>query len=479
MKTLLRPRYLLLLLALVAFGYLATDFVAPKTKAAKVQADVTVRAAGRGRPFLNLRDGYALKGTDAADAKLAVPAADGDTRPLALAAGDFDIDGAPDLLSGYAAGEQGFITLRRGNMDAFAPRDPTVFQAIQQGQMPASFLSATRTFAVPEAPDFLVAGDFNRDGLKDVLSAARGGGLYLLAGDGAGNFAPAAQVKLVGGVTALAVGSFDRGDGLSDVVVGINGAAGPEALIYMNAAGGLRAKPSRYALPAPATSFALGEFDKDSYFDVAATTGREVSIIHAPGGADKAAGGKLVAARADGQTRIEHVALPFEASALAAGYFVWNRDQRKTLAVLAADGAIHLLQPADLDRQPYTPAELAAQSSGDQEVLRVTQHWDARPLPAVWQPGADAGWTLGAQLGTSAPPVDGATNTLAASFISYQPTADLLVVNAAHSQVNILRHLDEQADAAQAGRALPPRRNFRSRSTWRASPWRSLRCRAR
>ena len=159
--------------------------------------------------------------------------------------------------------------------------------------------------------------------------------------------------------------------------------------------------------------------------------------------------------RPDAQSRVEHVALPFEARALAVGYFVWNREQRTTLAVLAADGAIHLLQPADLDRRPYTTAELAAQSTGDQEVLRVTEHWDARPLPAVWRPGAEAAWELGAQLGTSAPPVDGVTPQapLAASFISYQPTADLFVVNSGRSQVNILRHLDEQADAAQAGRA--------------------------
>ena len=453
MNILLKSRHFLLF-SLVAAACLAAAFVAFNTKAAKTQADVTVRAAGRGRPFLNLRDGYALKTDGTGDGAQSAQTSDGSTRPLALAAGDFDIDGAPDLLSGYAAGAQGFITLRRGNLDAFAPSDAAVFAAIQQGRMPNSFLPATRTFAVPEAPDFLATGDFNHDSLRDVLSATRGGGLYLLAGDGAGNFAAATKVKIGGGVTALVAGGFDRGDGLSDVVVGVNGAAGPEILIYTVAGGGLQARPSRYALSAPATSFALGTFDKDSYFDLAVAAGQEVLLIHASGGTRKT--GSKLAPLADIQTRVEHVALPFEARALAAGYFVWNREQRQTLAVLAADGSIHLLQPAALDRRPYTPAELTEQSTGDQEVLRVTEHWDARPLPAVWRPGAEAGWELGAQIGTSAPPADGASPQalLAASFISYQPTADLFVVNAGRKQINLLRHLDEQADAAQTARAL-------------------------
>src|SRR5262245_16769354 len=48
-------------------------------------------------------------------------------RPLALASGDFDEDGMPDLLSGYANGDAGVIKWRRGNIAAVYPgaRDTT------------------------------------------------------------------------------------------------------------------------------------------------------------------------------------------------------------------------------------------------------------------------------------------------------------------------------------------------------------------
>src|SRR5262249_8002779 len=42
-------------------------------------------------------------------------------RPLALATGDFDEDGVPDLLSGYASGGAGAIKLRRGDIAAVYP----------------------------------------------------------------------------------------------------------------------------------------------------------------------------------------------------------------------------------------------------------------------------------------------------------------------------------------------------------------------
>src|SRR2546423_2609393 len=144
MKTLLKSRYTLLC-SIIAFACLVAAFIVFKSEAAKPPTTgASVRAAGRGRPFLNLRDGYALKGTDASAAAFG---AAGNARPLTLAAADFDLDGAPDLLSGYAAGGQGLITFRRGNIDAFAPSDPAIFQAIQQGQMPDSLLPDTRSFS--------------------------------------------------------------------------------------------------------------------------------------------------------------------------------------------------------------------------------------------------------------------------------------------------------------------------------------------
>ncbi len=450
MKTLLKPRYFLLL-TLVALGLSAAIFVVTKTKAAKTPAAAgTVRAAGRGRPFLNLRDGRALPTAGAARASFtAARVVVADQRPLALATGDFDTDGAPDLLSGYAVGEQGLVTLRRGNLDAFAPSDPAVFRAIQRGQMPESLLPGGRDFSVPEAPDFLLAGDFNRDGMKDVLTAARGGGLYLFTGDGAGNLSAPARVKLPGTVTALAAGHFNRGDGWTDVAVGVNSVDdGAAALVFTN---GLAGAPESFALSAEASALALGRLDADLNFDLAAAVGSRIEIIHGASSTrvSKGVGGML---KIDAQVGTERVELSAPARALALGVFVWNRENRETMTVLTEDGAIHLLQPADLDTRPFTPAEIEANKlKFDQDDTAA-----AELIPA-WRPSAENVWRLAGLLGAAAPVGAGANGQalLLPSFMTYGESADLIVVNAGARQLHIVRGVGAQLRAETAGPAVP------------------------
>ena len=49
-------------------------------------------------------------------------------RPTALAAGDFDEDGVPDLICALAGTSTGYLTLRRGNVDAIFPNAPDARQ---------------------------------------------------------------------------------------------------------------------------------------------------------------------------------------------------------------------------------------------------------------------------------------------------------------------------------------------------------------
>ncbi|MFL6208006.1 MAG: Ig-like domain repeat protein [Pyrinomonadaceae bacterium] len=449
MKTLLKSRYTLLC-SIIAFACLVAAFVVFKSEAAKTPTTgASVRAAVRGRPFLNLRDGYALKGTDASDAAFG---AAGNARPLTLAAADFDLDGAPDLLSGYAAGGQGLITFRRGNIDAFAPSDPAIFQAIQQGQMPDSLLPDTRSFSLPEAPDFMLAGDFDRDGMRDILTAARGGGLYFLKGDGAGNLSAPAHVKLPGTVTALAAGHFGRGDGWTDVTVGVNNAqGGASALVFTN---GLSSASESFALPAEASALALGRLDADLNFDLAVATGSAVEIIHGSSARARSPKGIGGALKTDGQARSEHIELSSSARALALGVFVWNRDNRETMAVLTEDGAVRLLQPADLDMRPFTPAEIEANKllvDQDEEQART-----AALIPA-WRPSAANAWQVVGQLGAAAPVAAGANGQalLMSSFMTYGESADLIVLNAGARQLNIVRGVGAQLRDEKAGQAVP------------------------
>ncbi|HEX8071763.1 MAG TPA: Ig-like domain repeat protein [Pyrinomonadaceae bacterium] len=419
------------------------------TEAAKPAGGVAVRAAGRGRPFLNLRDGRELPAARAGSAKSAgavakglAAAADDQTRPLTLAAADYDLDGAPDLLTGYATAKGGVVELRRGNIDAFAPRDEATFSAIQQGRMPDSLLPGAQAIALPEAPDFLLAGDFNRDGLRDVLTAARGGSLYVLTGDGAGSFAAPARVELPGGVTALAAGHFGYGDGWTDVAVGVNGDAGPAAVVFTD---GLQGAAQTFPLAAEASALALGRLDADLDFDLAAAVGSEIDIIHGSHG--RLAGKAIGAMGADAQARYERIKLAAPARALALGVFVWNRDNRETMAVLDGGGTVHLLQPADLDTRPFTPAEIEANKLmvGEDEALARA----AARIPA-WEARAANAWQLAGQLGVAAGAAGQAP--LQSSFMTYGESADLLVVNAGARQINVVRGVGAQLQAEGAGK---------------------------
>jgi hypothetical protein len=134
----------------------------------------------------------------------------GEAHARALGRADLDTDGAPDLVVGYASHGAGIVTIQRGNRDAFAPKQQSVFEQMQRGSDPESFSADARAVRVPELVSYVQAGEFNRDKRPDVLAAARGGGLYLLAGDGHGGLGPAKAVALPGPVTTLAPVSSER-----------------------------------------------------------------------------------------------------------------------------------------------------------------------------------------------------------------------------------------------------------------------------
>src|SRR5215211_1864766 len=183
-------------------------------------------AAGRAGVVQQLRAAY--EGSSAVVRALN----DGDARARALARADFDADGAPDLVVGYAWHGAGIVTVQRGNPDAFAPKRPSVFEALQRGLDRDLLVADAIAVRVPEAVSYLEAGDFNRDGRPDVLVAAGGGGLYLLAGDGKGGVGPAKRVQLPGPVTTLAAGEFRAADGRPDVAVGVAAPKGPALLVF-------------------------------------------------------------------------------------------------------------------------------------------------------------------------------------------------------------------------------------------------------
>lgn len=324
---------------------------APAATQSSGSAAIVIQAAGQGSPSLGLQDGVALPADYAGDAALIQGLLAGQARPLALATGDFDEDGVPDLVAGYVQAGRGFLTLHRGNVDSIYPHSPAAQARRAEGTLAdAAFLSPAHVFELQAAPGWLGAGDFDNDGHLDLVAAARGdAALVLLPGDGQGGFRPAETIRLPGaagpgGVTALLAGEINRRDGLADLVVGIAGPDGPRLLIFEGPEGALKAEPETLPLPAEAAGLALGSLDADYPMDLAVAAGNELLVIH---GRDR----RLsldVSQQADvPPAAVDTFSLPYPIAALAAANLALDQDgYRLELALLSADGAVHIVDPA-------------------------------------------------------------------------------------------------------------------------------------
>jgi len=306
--------------------------------------DGVLAAAGRGNPWINLLDGEPVPTTYMGAPGLLQSL---DTaQPRALTADDFDEDGMSDLVAGYAAADGGLIAIHRGSIDYLWPDGPEAEARKAAGLfVDTPFLPEVRLFPLPVAPDFLGAGDFDNDGHRDVVAAARGGeALYLLSGDGRGGLGAPEAIPVPGTVTAFAAGEVNRRDGLQDLVVGVVGGAGrsPLLVIFEGPTGALRWEPEVIPLPALVPSIAIGQLDEHYAMDIAAACGETLVLVH---GRDRQLSVLPPGSKA-AEAAVTFHALPYPIAALALGDFVPEEGYVKELALLAADGVVHFVAPA-------------------------------------------------------------------------------------------------------------------------------------
>ncbi|HEV8482139.1 MAG TPA: CSLREA domain-containing protein, partial [Blastocatellia bacterium] len=303
----------------------------PQQLKATLSAEVTVRAAGRGNPWINLSDGRDLETNRTLSGASLLEEAD----PTGLATGDFNEDGSPDLVVGYMSdGGLGIIILHRGNIASVYPSSSDA----SLGASDSPFLDSPRLIELPDPAEFLAAGDFDADGHCDLIAAARDRSrMFLLRGDGKGGLGNAEPIELPGKITALTSGEINRPDGLTDIVVAISGADGPKVIVFEGPEGAARAAPEVLDLPSEARALALGRLDDDPLIDLAVGAGRELLIVN---GRDR----QLSIDRdqwAEVHPAIIHrQSLSFTVESLVLGDF--SGDSRLEIALMSGDGRVRL-----------------------------------------------------------------------------------------------------------------------------------------
>ena len=156
--------------------------------------------------------------------------------------------------------------------------------------------------------------------------------LVVFTGDGKGNFTAPQTINLPGGVTAMLGGYLGHATGFNQIVVGINGQSGPELAVFNGSQDGLD-PVAAFPLSGAASNLNFGDFG-DGNNDLAFLAGGKVEILRAS------------------TMKLQQISLPITASALAVGTFVIDRAPGLQLALLTADGAIHIAAHNEFDPGP-------------------------------------------------------------------------------------------------------------------------------
>jgi len=254
---------------------------------------------------------------------------------------DFDEDGTLDLVCGHA-GPSGFsLTLQRGNVDAIYPNSPAALERRRRGEfVDQPFHPAARAFDLIERPDFVASGDFDADGHRDVVTAARGGSAFFLSrGTGRGSLLEPERVELHGGITAMLAGEINRPDGLADLIVAVVGSAGPAILVFEGPGGAVFSKPETITADFPVRSLALGQLDAYPAWDLVAAAGTQLIVAR---GRDRRLSQGDRRRKEIGPPVVERLQMASSIEAVAVGDFVREPGYREELALLSESGEVQI-----------------------------------------------------------------------------------------------------------------------------------------
>ncbi len=184
------------------------------------------------------------------------------SKPEAIATGDFNGDGYPDL----AVANEG---------------DNTVSILLNNGS--GSFTTG-QVIAVPAGPVAILAGDFNGDGKTDLAVASSAANLVtVLLGKGDGTFSIGSEIFVASDPVALVAGDFN-GDGKTDLAVA-SSAANTVSILLGNGDGSF-ASPVAIPVGTAPVALAAGDFNGDGKTDFAVVDQGDNDVLILTGNGD-------------------------------------------------------------------------------------------------------------------------------------------------------------------------------------------------
>ncbi len=334
-------------------------------------------------------------------------------RPISVVSGDFNKDGKMDLVAANLFANTISVLIGDGE-GGFSL--PTNIPVVADGR------------GVPNA---LAMGDFNSDGNLDLAIAVLygPGRLFIMSGDGTGNFIFTAAYNAGLNTNAVAVGDFNA-DGKLDAAVTNNGEGGSlgDVSVFLNDGVGNFSAATNFNAGTYPTALVTGDFTGDGKNDLAvANSGTNNVSILAGNGA-----GSFAAA-----TNYNVGASP---RGIAAGYF--NGDTRFDLAVTnGADDTVSILLANGSGG--FNAAANYAAGAGPTGIVIADFNGDSKADLAVSDSSANQAAILlndgfGLFGAPSALSAGGQPLSLAVGDFNADAKADLAVANSASNNISIL-----------------------------------------
>ncbi len=223
--------------------------------------------------------------------------------PYAVAVGDFNGDGIPDIAVANAGGNTVSILLGDsngtfqaavsyavgtnphsvavgdfngdGNLDLAVANEAGNTVSILLGKGDGTFQSAVN-YTVGTNPYSVAVGDFNGDGILDLAVANEGSNtVSILLGNGNGTFQPAVNYPVGTNPYAVVAGDFNN-DGKPDLAVANEG-SGTVGILLGNGNGTFNTQVTYAA--SGANAIAIGDFNGDGNLDLAVTGSNQIYAL--------------------------------------------------------------------------------------------------------------------------------------------------------------------------------------------------------